>query len=69
MKHHIGLGGGEIVFYDLTLPYGTLFSNILGNEEIDGFRDFRPCGSKAKFHEFKESRFSPRKRSFPLRPI
>ncbi|KAL9544500.1 hypothetical protein MBANPS3_007601, partial [Mucor bainieri] len=60
-KHNLGLGGGAIVFYDLALPYGLLFRHILGNEEIDDFSQFRPCGSKAKLDEFKESMFSPRK--------
>ncbi|KAL9551961.1 hypothetical protein MBANPS3_004011 [Mucor bainieri] len=53
-KYDLDAGSGEIVFYDLALPYGSLFSNILGDELIDDFSQFRPCGSKAKFDEFKE---------------
>ncbi|KAL9554154.1 hypothetical protein MBANPS3_002954 [Mucor bainieri] len=60
-KHNLGLKTSGIVFYDLTLPCGSLFRNNLGTEEIDDFSRFRPCGSKAKMVEFREWMFSPRK--------
>ncbi|KAL9538697.1 hypothetical protein MBANPS3_010734 [Mucor bainieri] len=60
-KHDISLGTSAIVFYDLTLGYGSLFSDNLGIELIVEFSQFWPCGSKAKLDDFKEWMFSPRK--------
>ena len=52
-KHDLGLKTSAIVFYDLTLRYGSLFSNFLGIEWINDFWPFQPYGSKGKFDDFE----------------
>jgi hypothetical protein len=60
-NHNLGLGTGAIVFYDLTLAYGSLFSDFLGNDLIIDFWPFWPYTCTGKFDDFKECKFSPQK--------
>ena len=52
-KRDLGLKTSAIVFYDLTLGYGSLFSNFWGVELIIDFWAFQPYGSKGKIDDFE----------------
>jgi len=45
-KRNFCLKTGAIVFYDLTLGYGPLFSDFLGIELMIDFWQILPCTSK-----------------------